>query len=142
MSLEKLESRVNNLEKQNRFLKGAFALLAIAGISVAAAAPEFSDTLTLKSPNGKNTITLQATDRISGLWLSRESVYGPSVAIYNDKSQGAVVGVWGDHSKDKKMIALDVAISAGRSEDENLARLQAVDANGNVHSKTVLSLVK
>ena len=134
-----LESRMNRLEKQNRFLKGAFALLAITGITVAAASPEFGSTLTLKSPNGKNVITLEAKNDISGIWIHR-GVDNPMVALYNDSRQGAVVGVYGNHTK-LGIKAMDGGISAG-ADGSNEAHLQSVDINGDIATTPLSNLIK
>lgn len=132
-----LENRVSKLERQNRFLKGAFALLAIVGITVAAASPEFGDTLTLKSPNGKNTITLKADDKISGIWIHR-GVDKPMVALYNDYRQGAVVGVYGDHTN-TTVKGMDACLNAGPNGPEGY--VQASDRNGDINLKPLYKVV-
>lgn len=147
-----LESRVSGLEKQNRFLKGAFALLVIAGVTIAAAedrdgkyngrqfnqavvaAPNLTkSSLTLTSPNGKSFITLEAKNDISGVWIHR-GLDKPMVAIYSDSRQGAVVGVYGDHTK-TPLKAMDGALSAGNGSNE--ASLQSVDSEGRVNVKSL-----
>lgn len=56
--------------------------------------------IVLTSPSGNNTITIEARDDRSGVWISSGgSLTDPMVAIYVDRDQGAAVGVWGDSEK-------------------------------------------
>jgi hypothetical protein len=138
-----IQNRLVRLEKQNRFLKGAFALLAIAGITVAAAAPvevlkdePVKSSLTLVSPDGKNTITLRATNSLSGLWISR-GANDPQVAIYQTQRE-AVLGLYGDRTN-RETKACDVAVAVSNIGEPTI---QVVNSENEPVVKSLISVLK
>lgn len=141
-----LENRIAELEKSGRRsrLVSIFLSLSIIVLGFAAAAPVntpgdevVKGSLVLVSPDGKNTITLKATDSIAGLWIGAKDTDSPQVSIYTNKQDGAVVGVFGDrHGRPTK--GLDVAISANKGE----AKIQGVDAKNNPVIKSIIEVVK
>lgn len=65
--------------------------------------------LVLKSECGKQTITLDAGNRIPGIWVEAHDVIA---CLYADKSQGPVVGVYGRPDKEgHRRGAMDAALS-------------------------------
>jgi len=114
-----LEQRVEALEKKVAELTEAL--------------DNMKHSITLTSPDGKKTIALSAMDYCSGIWISGEKGE-PMVAIYNEKHQGAVVGIWGKADDEGyRRAALDVALSYTPNKG---ASIQMFDANNKVYNLT------
>lgn len=83
----------------------------ISELEVALAKSKITNSLSLMSPDGSRKIELMCQNNSAGIWISSETG-SPMVAIYNDKHQGAVVGIWGQADADGyRRGGLDVALS-------------------------------
>jgi len=81
--------------KSNQFLFVACLAVFALGAFLAAAPDQGhinAHSITLTSPNGKNTVILMARDDISGIWLQR-GPNDPFISIYTDIRQGAAIGI-------------------------------------------------
>lgn len=72
-----------------------------------------AQSITLRSPDGKRTISLQANNDIVGIWLGEGSTDGPLVAIYTEKGQ-TCVGIYG--ADEKKAINIGLSVEEGTGE--------------------------
>jgi hypothetical protein len=86
--------------------------------------------ITLADPGGGPTITLMANKYVSGIWISGETEEAPSVAIYVQPTEGAVVGIWGDYSDGRKREAIDICMVSSKAWG---TQVQVVDSNHMIH---------
>jgi hypothetical protein len=84
-----------------------------------------TDSITLRSPNGKHKLTLQATDRGAGLWIEHDGHRGPMVAIYSLDDQNGI-GFYAAGSKAGPM-AIALGVDA-----KGEGGIQLRDSKGNV----------
>ena len=86
-----------------------------------------AQSITLKSPDGKSNITIQANDDLQGFWITNKDHPG-SIAVYADKDQGLVIGMYRDTKKAK---ALDIAVSVAK---DRSTTIQIVAPNGRIQT--------
>jgi hypothetical protein len=83
----------------------------IVELEAALAKAKITNSLTLVSPDGTKKIDMVCQNNNAGIWISG-GTGKPMVAIYNDNTQGAVVGIWGQAGVDGwRRGGLDVAMS-------------------------------
>ena len=89
------------------------------------------------SPDGKRTILISADNRIAGVWIQSGGVSTADgmVALYHDKDQGPVVGVYG---KDKAAKSVAAAFSV----DQKGGILTITDGQGEVGTYNAASFSK
>src|SRR4051812_44861222 len=93
-SIQDLRDQIRSLRRHARIAAGILAFQGITVLLVAAAGQETRDNLTLQGPEGHK-IELVAHGATPGIWITRGGKTFPLVAIFNDRNQGAVVGVFG-----------------------------------------------
>lgn len=84
-----------------------------------------TDTIVLRSPNGKHSLILRATDQGAGIWLQHDGLRGPMVAIYSLDDQNGI-GIYANASKSGPM-AIALGVDA-----KGEGGIQLRDSKGNV----------
>lgn len=93
---------------------------------------KMKQSITLKSPNGLHTISLMATDLVSGLWIERGEGQ-PMVTVYNSEPS-AVIGIYGKADKDGwRRGALDIAL---HHDPKTGGNIQMMDAENKLYTLT------
>jgi hypothetical protein len=131
--MQEIQVRLDSMARQIRSLRvGLFLSLAcVVTLLMTGAAQEqqlTKDCLTLRSPDGKCTITLKAEDvagGTSGLWID-QGQERPMVAVVNGRKAGSAFGVYQGHQGEARTAGFDAAIGW----DANGSFLQLAEGAG------------
>lgn len=73
-----------------------------------------AERIILKSPNGRHTVTISATDKGAGVWIHDAEEHSRSICIYNLEKEGTAIGLHGPGKTPGFRAALFIDGSEGR----------------------------
>ena len=124
-----LEQRVASLEAKLAALMPNSKTIVVENIN--------AQNITLKSAKAESSIVMLAQSAGAGIWITRGQQNG-SVAMYNMKQQGPVIGVHGPYKNGKARLGMDAALFYQIPEG---AMLQMTDENDKIHQISTADLM-